>query len=277
MKKKNPWEKEWDGLIKAEARYTGRRKDGPTSVLMMKLDRFVPKKLSGTLNAAFAKAFIVIFNKGTPIIEKTYNRRKKQADFKIDKFAHELMNDRKTAHSFTKRANGTKLLNISISFVEGVLMGLLGLSIPDIPLFIGLVIKSVYEVAITYGYDYHDEDEKVFLLKLIEVAMMDEDAFLEGDRQINEAIAFIAENNDEIGGWSISKEEQIKLTAESLAKEMLYTKFIQGYFLVGIAGGVFDPVYVNRVCNYAALKYRRRFLSKHLREKERQPFSASEK
>lgn len=264
MKKKTPWEKEWEGLLKAETRYNKRRKDGPTSVLLLKLDRFVPKKLSGTLNAAFAKAFIVIFNKGTFIIEKTYNRKKMQADYKIDKFAHELMNDSKTAHSFTKRANGSKLLNIVISFVEGVLMGLLGLSLPDIPLFIGLIIKSVYEVAITYGYDYHDEDEKVFILKIIEVAMKDEEEFIEGDRQINEAIDFIAKNNDEIGGWNISKDEQIKLTASSLAKEMLYTKFIQGYFLIGIVGGVFDPVYVNRVCNYAALKYRRRFLSKHL-------------
>ncbi len=270
MKKKTPWEKEWEGLLKAETRYNKYRKDGPTSVLLLKLDRYIPKKLSGTLNAAFAKAFIVIFNKGTFLIEKTYNRRKKQADFKIDKFAHELMNDSRTAKAFTKRANATKMLNILISFVEGVVMGLLGLSLPDIPLFIGLVIKSVYELAITYGYDYHDEDEQVFILKIIEVAMKDEDEFIEGDRQINEAIEIIAGSGDEIGGWNITKDEQIKLTAMSLAKEMLYTKFIQGYFLIGIIGGVFDPVYVNRICNYAALKYRRRFLSKHLaREKNK--------
>ena len=65
--KKTPWEKEWIDLQKKEARFTHRRKEGPTSVLMQKLDKVVPKKLSGTLNAAFYKAFAVVFEKGTGI------------------------------------------------------------------------------------------------------------------------------------------------------------------------------------------------------------------
>ena len=82
--KKTPWEKEWIDLQKKEARFTHRRKEGPTSVLMQKLDKVVPKKLSGTLNAAFYKAFAVVFEKGTGIIEKTYNKEKKETDFKVN-------------------------------------------------------------------------------------------------------------------------------------------------------------------------------------------------
>ena len=41
---------------------------------------------------------------------------------------------------------------------------------------------------------------------------------------------------------------------------MIYTKFLQGQFVIGIAGGIFDPIYVNRISDYAVLKYRRRFL-----------------
>ena len=44
-----------------EEKFIARRKEGPTSVLVKKLDRFIPEKLSGTLNAAFFKGFQVIF------------------------------------------------------------------------------------------------------------------------------------------------------------------------------------------------------------------------
>ena len=39
--------------------------------------------------------------------------------------------------------------------------------------------------------------------------------------------------------------------------------------IIGIAGGVFDPIYVNRISNYAVLKYRRRFLGSRLQETEK--------
>ena len=34
---------------------------------------------------------------------------------------------------------------------------------------------------------------------------------------------------------------------------------------LGVFGGIFDPVYVNRITNYAMLKYRRRFLATRLK------------
>ncbi|MGN0599428.1 MAG: hypothetical protein ACI4JK_05980 [Oscillospiraceae bacterium] len=35
----------------------------------------VPEKLRATLNAAFCKAFEVIYKNGTPLIDKTYNKK----------------------------------------------------------------------------------------------------------------------------------------------------------------------------------------------------------
>jgi hypothetical protein len=123
-------------------------------------------------------------------------------------------------------------------------------------------------VALSYGYDYHDENEKIFILKVIEVAMTDEEEFIEGDRQINEAIDVIAADGGVIGGWSIEKEEQMRQTSDALVKEMIYTKFIQGWTILGVFGGIFDPVYVNRITNYAIIKYRRRFLATRLKGEE---------
>ena len=263
-KKKTPWEKEWDDLEKKEAKFTAKRQEGPTFLLIKKLDRIIPAKLSSTLNAAFYRGFQIIFEKGTGVIEKTYNKNKKSADFQVNTLAHELMNNRKSAKSFTKQAKSAKATNLLISSVEGVGLGLVGAGIPDIPLFIAMVLKSVYEIALSYGYDYKSDEEKIFILKLIEAAMCDEEEFLRKNSEFNGIIDYIAWHGDVIEGWAVGKEDQMKTTSEALSKEMIYTKFLQGQMIIGVAGGIFDPVYVNRISDYAVLKYRRRFLRSKL-------------
>jgi len=270
FQKKDPWKKEWDNLLKKEEKFNNKRKEGPTSILFQKLDRLIPKKLSDTLDAAFYKGFGLVFDKGTKVIEKTYNKERMEADYKVNQFAHELSGTKRTAKTFTKRARGTKTLNLILSFIEGVGLGLLGMAIVDIPLFIGMVMKSVYEVAISYGYEYESNEEKVFILKLIEVAMKDDEEFIDGDMEVNSAIEYISSHGDEILGWEISKEEQMRSTSDSLVKEMLYTKFIQKVPVIGVIGGLFDPAYVNRISNYAELKYRRRFISSRLLEESKE-------
>lgn len=258
--KKSPWEKDWKDLEKKEEKFIAKRLEGPTFLLINKLDRFIPKKLSGTLDAAFAKGFALIFEKGTGIIEKTYNKEKKKASFKINTYASEVMADKQSVRNFTKQAKSAKATNLLVSSVEGIGLGLVGAGIPDIPLFAAVVLKSVYEVALSYGYDYQTDEEKVFILKVIEVAMYDEEKFVQENDEFNALIDQIVADGDTIDGYDVDKEAQINLTAKALSHEMLYTKFLQGQLIIGIAGGIFDPVYVNRISNYAVLKYRRRFL-----------------
>lgn len=47
---------------------------------------------------------------------------------------------------------------------------------------------------------------------------------------------------------------------------MLYLKFIQGIPVVGVAGGISDVIYQKKITDYAVLKYKRRFLIKHMEE-----------
>lgn len=265
-RRKNPWEKEWDILLKKEAKYKAKRENGPTSELLMKLDRIIPSKLRGVLNAAFFKAFKVILEKGSFLIEKTYNKKRKEASFKVNTYASELILDSRAARKFIKAAKSSKKLNLLIAFIQGVGLGILGLAIPDIAIFMAVVLKSVYEIALSYGYDYHDAEEKILILKIIEVAMTDDEEFEIKDKEVNEAIDYIATNGDICEGFNISVEEQMRATSDSLTREMLYTKFIQQFLIVGIFGGIFDPVYVNRISVYAELKYRRRFLAKKIEE-----------
>ena len=259
-KRKSPWEKEWEDLKKKEKKFTEKRLSGPTCAIINKLDRFVPDKLSGTLNAAFFKGFEVIFDKGTGVIEKTYNKGKREKEFQVNTYAAELSADKRSVRSFTKQASSAKKLNLLVSSVEGIGLGLVGAGIPDIPLFIAMVLKSVYEIALSYGYSYETEEEKVFILHLIQVAMMDGQEFVEADRQFNELIDQIVEDGDSMEGYRVNKTEQMKQTSAALSTQMIYTKFLQGQMIVGIAGGIFDPIYVSRISDYAVLKYRRRFL-----------------
>ena len=261
LNRKSAWEKDWDDLKKKEAKYQEKRNQGPTSVLLEKLDRFIPQKLNDTLDLAFSKAFALIFEKGTGVIEKTYNKEQKQADFLVDAYATEIRADKKSVKRFTKRAKASKTANLMITGVEGIGLGLVGAGLPDIPLFVAMVLKSVYEVALSYGYDYESDGEKAFILKVIETSMYDGEEFIEQNRRLNELIEDVVYDGDTLEGYEIDKAGQIDKTAKALSKEMLYTKFLQGQMIVGVAGGIFNPIYINRITDYAVLKYRRRFLT----------------
>jgi len=115
------------------------------------------------------------------------------------------------------------------------------------------LLKSIYEVALSYGYTYDTQEEQIFILKLIETALS------HGEQ--------LAQNNMELNLWmreertfSISRNEQIRRTSDALAGELLYLKFVQGLPVVGMVGGVSDMVYQKRISDYAAVKYKRRFL-----------------
>ena len=134
-------------------------------------------------------------------------------------------------------------------------MGLFGMGIPDIPLFLGLLLKSIYEIALSYGFSYEGEEEQIFILKLIETALLEGESLEAGTVQLNRII-------DGAEKLSADKEAQMQRTADALADEMLYLKFVQGLPVVGILGGVSDLVYQRKISEYALLKYKRRFYCK---------------
>ena len=55
-------------------------------------------------------------------------------------------------------------------------------------------------------------------------------------------------------------QEQIKKTSDAFAIDMLLLKFVQGLPLVGVIGGLGNPVYYNKVMHYARLKYYKRYV-----------------
>ncbi|WP_455055811.1 EcsC family protein [Merdimonas faecis] len=260
MFRQNRWEKEWTALEKKEARYLMRRREEKTSsAFQQKLEEKIPEKLEETLNTAFIKAFDLVFEKGTGLIEKTYNKGQQKTDYQVREYAAGLKESRKTVKAFGRQSQGTRMKNLMISGVEGVGLGLLGIGLPDIPLFTAVILKSVYEIALSYGFEYESEKEQWFILKMIETALKKGEELERNNSLLN---AWIDQNG--IGETVKGRKEQSKETAAALAEALLYMKFLQGIPVVGIAGGAADTVYLKKITDYAELKYKRRFLRKKI-------------
>ncbi len=254
LQKRVAVDKEWERLLKQERKLLERRLEKKESILNQKLAEKIPNKVQETLNTAFYKAFSMIFEKGTGIIEKTYKREAIEQDYKIGQYAVEVKQNKKALRALTKNASYSGVGNIAISGAMGIGMGALGIGLPDIPLFTGMIFKSIYEIALRYGYHYETQEEQAFILLLIQGAVSYGEALKEMDQEVNTYIEtgqFLSRDN---------KEEQLKKAAAVLSKELLYMKFLQGIPIIGIVGGAYDVIYMKQITEYAELKYRHRYL-----------------
>lgn len=258
--KKSAFDIEWWQFQKKEQKFLAARDEKKDSLINRFLAEKVPEKLQGTLDSAFAKAFGLIFEKGTGIIEKTYKKDELQKSFKINEYADEVRQTRKSLQVFEKSAGKAGRMNMLVSGAAGIGMGAFGAGLPDIVLFVGFVLRSVYEIALDYGYDYESEEERRFILLLIEGAV----SYGADLRRIDNALNAYIERNEIPEDYN--EKQQITQTAAGLSKELLYMKFLQGVPIVGVVGGAYDVVYLKKITEYANLKYKKRFLLKKKNE-----------
>lgn len=256
--KKSPLEKEWEKMQRQEVLYLQKQMQKNESKLNQFLEDKVPTSLQETLDKTFAKAFYLVFEKGTSIIEKTYRKEEMEKEYQINEFASQIKGTRRSLKKFSKKANGASKFNTLLSLFSGVGLGALGVGIPDIILLTAMMLKNIYEIALHYGFTYEEKDEKRFILKVIEASLSHGVDLQRLNNEINDFIShgYFQENQ--------TLDETITTTAASLSKELLYMKFLQGIPVVGVVGGAYDFIYMNKVSKYAKLKYQRRFLTKQM-------------
>lgn len=251
------FEKEKRKLEKEEIRRLRQAFKKSDRNLMHQIQTKIPDKVNESLRKAFLKAFEIVLEKGVGIIEKTYNKEDLQKTFEIHDFAVQKKGKRKEYRNLHKQAINSGRLNMLLSTVEGVALGALGIGLPDIVLFTGMLMKGAYETALHYGFDYEKETERYLILQFMEVSLLKENAYMERNEKINQMI--------ETNTMCIPTEEvmkaQMEKTADAMATDMLVMKFVQGLPLVGFVGGVMNPVYYEKIVGYIQLKYQRRYLS----------------
>lgn len=250
---KSALEKEWTKVEKEEFAFLDKNIHKEDSKLNQFLEDKVPAGLQSTLDTAFEKAFYLVFEKGTDLIEKTYKKDEIEKDYQINAYSAKIKENRKNLKAFSKKATGAGRSNLLISGASGIGMGVLGIGIPDIVVFTSLMLRSVYEISLNYGFDYKDAEEKKFILLLIQGAVSHDTNLL----KINEQINFYIEKGE--FSKTIDLDDCVQETARCLSKELLYMKFLQGIPVVGVVGGAYDVIYMKQINKFAELKYRRRF------------------
>lgn len=251
---RSAWEKEWDALCKKEQRFLADRQTKKETALNRLLEEKVPDKLQQTLDGTFEKAFILVFEKGTGVIEKTYNKEALEQNYQVNAYTNKVCGERRSLRTFSKKANKVGNINLVFSGISGVGMGLLGIGLPDILFFTGMILKCIYEIALNYGFDYTSVEEKYFILLLVEGAVSYGEHFTAVDNQIETYL-----HNSQLP-QNYSTAEQVGSASRMLSRELLYMKFLQGIPVVGAVGGAYDVVYMKQISTYARLKYHKRFL-----------------
>lgn len=233
------------------------------SPLQDKIESKIPLKLQQTLEKAFETGFEMVFKKGVGLIEKSYNKEQKSLEFDIKHYAILRQTNNKNLKQLDQKAKRSILGNQLISTVEGSVLGVLGIGIPDIPILIGMILKNLYEISLSYGFDYTTDKEKLYILNLICVGVTKEDV----QEGYNRKLDCIATGHVEEENLERSVEWAIKETSHCLAEAMLMAKFIQGLPIVGIVGGVYNFNTMKDISQMAKIKYKKRYLERLLNEK----------
>lgn len=271
------WENEWRLQNLKEESFLVRHVIDKTPKWVRLVEKKVPESLQNTLESAFNKAFVTVFENGAGIIEKTYQKDKQIQQYKSNqrKLDYEGFTG-KNVRRFEKQAKKTVYKNLAISSAEGIGFGLVGWGIPDIPIFVSVLLKSIYEIAISYGYSYTSDKEKLFILKVIDTALKSGDVLKDKNQELNRLIDkyyYEEVRPDEVGETNPFVTElqivrQIDFSSLALSHELLYGKFVQGTTFVGVIGGTSDITCLKRITEYAALKYKRRFLLRQMPAEE---------
>lgn len=253
-------EKELEKLEKKEARYFSysiKEADESKTTLRDK----IPEKAYNALESAFEKGFKLVFEKGGGIIEKTGSLEKAREQGEMYNESLERMIHPGTLKAVDKAASSKVLGSKFAGTADGTVMGLFGMGVPDIPVFLSLMLKSCYEIAAAYGFDYRDPKERKYTIAVLKMAFsVDADRVVAGDEC--DELAMIMERGLEYD-YEVT-EEDLKEIAAVLATDMLVAKFIQGFTLLGVVGGAFNYRMMSKINKAAKLKYKKRFLYHHM-------------
>src|SRR5699024_9852646 len=148
------------------------------------------------------KAFSLIFEKGTVIIEKTYNKEEAEKDFQIRDFAVDLKGSRREFQKLKRDTIKGNAVSMLFTTAEGIILGSLGIGLPDIVIWVGTLLRGVYETALKYGFDYESPEEKMFILKMLEAAMSTGERWATLNLEIDSCI--------EQGRYNTPEEDEIK-------------------------------------------------------------------
>lgn len=218
--------------------------------IKLKVYEKIPESLEEMLNKAFTKAFEIIFNKATPIIEKSFDKEKINLEFEIRKFILDYKENKTNIKKLDREPKKNNVINNILATSVGTGMGILGLGIPDIPIFVATILRGIYQIALSYGFEYKDEKERIYILRLIRIALAKSS---DEKKKYNDEL--INENS-----YNTQIQDEIKITVNVMTNALLIEKFVQGIPIVGVIGGVVNNAIYRKISNFCMIKYKKRYI-----------------
>ena len=218
------------------------------------IEKKIPATVHRSLRAAFTTAFGIIFENGITVIEKTFNKEELMQEYAMNNVNVDVYDTSEELQKLRYEAARSDAFKSIVTTLEGVGLGVFGIGLPDIVLFIGYILKGIYETALKYGYDYDKPEERYLILKMMSAAIQKRKDWVTADIEVNDMLqAVVIPSKEDIS-------EQIEMTADAFAMDMLVMKFIQGIPVVGAVGGLSNPYYFMKIMEYIRLKYHKRYL-----------------
>lgn len=247
--------KEWIRLSKKEEKYfqkcSQKSNKLKENAVFTKIEEKIPKKVNSLLEKAFFQAFEKTFINGEFIIEKTFDKEDISLEFDVNDFRVQRQPNRKSIKMIDSYVKKNQRKNQSFVTAEGLGMGIVGVSLVDIPIFLGMILKGIYETSLSFGYNYQSEQEKVFILRMITASLETGVSKRKKDKLV-ESVLFSNEIYD--------VEKEMRLASKSLTKSLLLAKFIQGFIGFGVVGGAMSVSIYNEILEYVTMKYKKRYL-----------------
>lgn len=257
--------KEFEKVEKSEFRIISRAKKRAAKGMDNNyLRNKIPQKTYDALEKAFEKAFKLIFEKGSGIIETTSGLEKIRCQSEKYEESMNLMIHEGTINAIDKLATTSGQNNKLIGTADGTILGVAGMGMPDIPIFLLILLKTCYSIGASYGFDYRKAEEKKFTMAILKTAFSVGEEQIKYCKECNDFINMTTGQNNLDAQYYEVTEEDIKDISNVLATSMLVAKFIQGFTLLGIVGGAFNYSLVNKLTAVAKIEYKKRFLAKHL-------------
>lgn len=229
-----------------------------TASVRAKIEDKIPEKLEDTLNAAFNTAFKLVFQEGKVLIKKTYDEDNLKSEYVEKRVGTQTKGDRSLIKRLRKPSEKRYLKSLGVATTEGVGLGLLGIGLPDIPILIGNMIRTCIVSAQSHGLDTDRLDEQVYMLRLIRLLALP----VEERSGFNSELDALGDAIDSGRDVKPDLEKEMKETSERLSMTLLFSRFVMGLPVVGVAGGLYNPVIVSQLHQLAEIKYEIRLLKR---------------
>ena len=112
------------------------------------------------------------------------------------------------------------------------------------------ILRGIYQISLSYGFDYKNKEEKIYILRLIKIALAKTS---DEKKKYNEEL-----KNKK--SYNVNLENEIKATAKIMADALLIDKFIQVIPIIGAVGGIINHSIYKKISNFCMIKYNKRYL-----------------